>query len=458
MKKAIYLFTCTAAALLMSSQVLAQTGISNCPPPEDDLIYADNNTTADGNADYAPLNALAVSDTDYTIDAEGHTYGVKTSYDPNNYFDLVLSNGTLTVSGVDEIAAHKSLLVIVVSKSSGNTEASSTFSKNTDNSFSKSINLSSIGNDTYWVNIYYSENGSSYSSLHYNKISMVKTDEDIYFFLPDVNISVNNTDFMEKNYRCADYYLTQVFPSSYTKWVYTNSTVKGWAEEITKDCTNDYEKIKAVHDWAADNLYYDYDYLYNTSLGTSLTAEDVYNTKYSVCQGYANLCASLLRSIDIPCKVAEGYAITGTTQWSEIPADSTNHAWNEAWLEDERRWVVFDATWDSTNTKGKDSSSPNTLVKGAFKRTYFDPSIYRFAIDHRVDDYSRLTYTSLGDFDGNSTTDNADVALILKHFSNIQTLSGSYTANSVMDIDGNGTINFADAVAAAKKSIFDKKV
>ncbi len=458
MKKTIYLFACAAAALLMSSQVFAQMDISNCPPPEDSVIYITDDAASDENTGYAPLSALAASDTDYTIDAEGHTHGVKTSYDPDNYFDLALNGSTLTVSGVDEIASHKSFWVMVVSKSSGSREASSIFSKNTDNSLSKSINLSSISNDTYWVNIYYSESGSSYSGLHYNRISMEKNSEDIYFFLPEASISVNNDDFMEKNYRCPGYYLTQIFPSSYTQWVYTNDTIKGWAEEITKDCTTDYEKIKAVHDWAADNLYYDYDYLYNNSIGTLLTAEDVYNSKYSVCQGYANLSASLLRSIGIPCKVVEGYAITGTTQWSDVAADTTNHAWNEAWLEAEHRWVVFDATWDCQNTKGKDSSSPGTLVKGTLKRTYFDPSSYCFASNHRVNNYARLTYTSLGDFDSNSVTDSADVALILRHFSNIKTLSSRYTTNSVMDIDGNGTINFADAVAAAKKSVFDKKV
>jgi transglutaminase/protease-like cytokinesis protein 3 len=335
---------------------------------------------------------------------------------------------------------------------------SSTFKKSSDNAVKKSFDISGIDDGSYDVRIYTSDTQyGKYKSYVYNLITLVKSDGDIYFQIPTEVYQINK-DFIEKNYRSNDYYLHQNFPNDSTSWVYTNDTVKEIAEEITAGCTTDYEKIKAVHDWAADNIYYDYDYYTNRTTSTMLTPEDVYENKYSVCQGYADFCASLLRSLDIPCKVASGYAQSKANAWTDylINGSSTNHAWNEAWLADEQRWVIFDATWDSSNTKNKIDGEG--LVTAARKDTYFDITPYVFAGNHKVVKYSQQLYTSLGNVNLDSKVDNADVAAFLKHFSGAAPLSDTALKAKYADVDGNLKIDFADVIATLKKIAFNKYV
>jgi len=155
------------------------------------------------------------------------------------------------------------------------------------------------------------------------------------------------------------------------------------AESITKDLTSDYKKIKAVHDWVAKNIAYDVEG-YNSGEYVC-DALGVLHARKSVCQGYADLSAALLRAADVKTKVIHGIAT-----WEPMPEDikknpqnySSNHAWNEAYADG--RWVVFDATWDAGGV----------TVYGEFvfnyTTEYFDPEPEVFAIDHLktgVDEY-----------------------------------------------------------------------
>jgi transglutaminase-like putative cysteine protease len=41
------------------------------------------------------------------------------------------------------------------------------------------------------------------------------------------------------------------------------SEIQALSNEITKDCQTDYEKVLKIHDWVAENIYYDYDAFYD---------------------------------------------------------------------------------------------------------------------------------------------------------------------------------------------------
>ena len=122
------------------------------------------------------------------------------------------------------------------------------------------------------------------------------------------------------------------------------------AKSIVSKGDSDYEKVRKVHDWVANNVWYDYDSYGSGSYGNN-NALEVLESKKAVCQGYANLSAALLRALGIPAKVVSGYALglSSGGQWTEstITGDKTNHAWNEVFVDG--RWVIFDATWDSNN-------------------------------------------------------------------------------------------------------------
>ena len=155
-------------------------------------------------------------------------------------------------------------------------------------------------------------------------------------------------------------------------------TIKELALKISKGKANDYDKILAIHDWVANNIYYDWD-AFTTGKFDPTDAIGTLNAKKSVCQGYAELTTALIRSLNIPCKTVIGYALGSGVEdknWNEIKVGETNHAWNEAYVNN--RWIIIDTTWDSSNRYIK-----GEYLKGSINNRYYDPTIEMFSIDHR---------------------------------------------------------------------------
>ncbi len=121
------------------------------------------------------------------------------------------------------------------------------------------------------------------------------------------------------------------------------------AEEIIQDCTTDAEKIFAIEQWIALHVAYDYD-SFNTCfdptnpfVDTPYQSYEVFCERYSVCSGYANLAETMIRSIGIPCVYISGPIIYPEKK-------SLPHAWNAAYDADNKRWIYFDATWDTASS------------------------------------------------------------------------------------------------------------
>jgi|GEM_PF-1228647 len=158
------------------------------------------------------------------------------------------------------------------------------------------------------------------------------------------------------------------------------------AEEVTAGLSDDYAKALALHDWVADNIWYDYDAL---DAGR-LPAADVHTTlksRRAVCEGYANLYTALLRAVDIPARTVLGYALSlGTTGgWTTaaMREDNTNHAWNEVFING--RWILVDTTWDSDNAY---ENGRQSISNGAYMHRYFDATMEAFSAEHRVAPFS----------------------------------------------------------------------
>lgn len=160
------------------------------------------------------------------------------------------------------------------------------------------------------------------------------------------------------------------------------SEIKALAKKIVNAGDSDYEKIRKVHDWVAANIWYDWD-TYRTGKNNVAEASKVLVRKRAVCAGYANLTAALLRSLGIPTKVINGYALGASTTntWNDyaVSGDTANHAWNEAYADG--RWIILDTTWDSSNDYRNGSYSKGTGLK---YRKYFDPTLEFFSMDHRI--------------------------------------------------------------------------
>lgn len=151
------------------------------------------------------------------------------------------------------------------------------------------------------------------------------------------------------------------------------------AKEITKGAKSDYEKLRKINDWLAQNIYYDWDAYMSRTYGKT----DAYGTlkaRKSVCQGYAELTNALLRAVGIPSRLVSGHALgvdSSGRYWDEVDHRKANHAWNEAFVDS--RWVVLDTTWN-TNNKYENG----TFKKGKMNYKYFDPSLEVFSYTHKI--------------------------------------------------------------------------
>ena len=91
-----------------------------------------------------------------------------------------------------------------------------------------------------------------------------------------------------------------------------------------------YARVKTVSDWIHDNVEYR-----TGSTGTTTTACDVFLQRAGVCRDFAHLGVTLCRSLNIPARMAVGYA-----RFDSPPPDF--HAVFEAFVG--HRWELFDPT------------------------------------------------------------------------------------------------------------------
>ncbi|MEF9921956.1 MAG: transglutaminase-like domain-containing protein [Anaerovoracaceae bacterium] len=167
---------------------------------------------------------------------------------------------------------------------------------------------------------------------------------------------------------------------------------KKTSDEIVAGAPNDYEKMRKIYAYVSDNFYYDtiafqeqrnqytnpYRNLYNLiNNKTSPNSRKTSNGKANVattCVGYGAMVAALGRAQGIPCRVANGHALT--TPWNtwgtEKGIKKMDHWWAEAYVDG--RWFMVDST-RGTNAKWDSNTGEwNELVEGPLTYNYFDPS------------------------------------------------------------------------------------
>lgn len=165
-----------------------------------------------------------------------------------------------------------------------------------------------------------------------------------------------------------------------------SGAIAALSQELTKDCKTDREKAKKIHDWVADNIYYNYD---NMKAGI-FCADDseahlTLSDKIGVCSGYSCLMTALLREAGIPAKQVHGYTVKDEdSKWSsnmfDHPEDIVaNHSWTEAFFEGS--WHTYDPTWDSQNRyeNGQKTKKPS-------RSKYCDISIATLSKTHYITD------------------------------------------------------------------------
>lgn len=172
-------------------------------------------------------------------------------------------------------------------------------------------------------------------------------------------------------------------PNNFLKMTITNqgerNQIIDLANTITKDARSDYDKLLKISDWVADNIYYNWDGYLSGVYGAT-DAYGTFQSKKSVCQGYAELTRELLRALGIPARLVSGYALgvgTDGEDWAAVNHTQSNHAWNEVFVDN--RWIIVDTTWNSTN-----KYQNKVFTKGIIGHRYFDPSLEVFSNTHKI--------------------------------------------------------------------------
>ncbi|HTL07298.1 MAG TPA: transglutaminase domain-containing protein [Chitinophagaceae bacterium] len=160
---------------------------------------------------------------------------------------------------------------------------------------------------------------------------------------------------------------------------------------LTRDCTNDQEKVRAIFSWIAEHITYrvrkpgvktnaaNPSLFEDTAQWTSANdrmAEMVLQSRSAVCDGYARLFKSLCDYAGLRAAVITGYAKGDLTRQ---PSFRCNHTWNAVYVDSS--WKLIDVTWAS----GYTSYSGDQFFK-RYDEKYYLASPEEFLKDHFPDD------------------------------------------------------------------------
>ncbi len=237
-------------------------------------------------------------------------------------------------------------------------------SKDNSQLFSIYLNNNQSGNYTSWV---YDFTINSYDEEYKFLLNPIIARNDvIYDYYQDI----------DGNYLGEEY---QIYPNQ--------NQIQVLADQITEGLTATRDKIEAIHTYVASTIYYDMDNpgvidLNNYDYSLNDTMYVLENSR-GICEGYANLAVSLLRSIGIQSRKVSGVAIQPGQSFylDDGSYDLTsNHTWIEAY--DDNEWIICDPTWDS-NSYIEDGISYNISSSHRF----FDITIEAFSTSHHILDY-----------------------------------------------------------------------
>ncbi|WP_460567756.1 transglutaminase domain-containing protein [Flaviaesturariibacter terrae] len=161
------------------------------------------------------------------------------------------------------------------------------------------------------------------------------------------------------------------------------------ARVLTKDFSEDRDKVRAIFRWITANIRYqlrgksarhgarwnpDSDTAYDGRPADERAAYSVLRSREAVCEGYARLFNTLCRYSGIRSVLVRGFVRNDSD-----PADrsfSSNHSWNAVWLDSS--WQLLDATWAAGYVRsGSDEFTPSLdefyylTPPAAFARNHF---------------------------------------------------------------------------------------
>lgn len=132
------------------------------------------------------------------------------------------------------------------------------------------------------------------------------------------------------------------------------------ANDIVKDATTERDKVWAIYYYICENIAYDTDYeIYH--------AEECWEKKKGICEGYCRLFYGLAYSIGLDVTVVHGECQRGAHAWIRVKFDGKYH--------------LLDPTWGAGTVSGK------TFTKNLDHRHWWDVDPYWMMLTHYPDNY-----------------------------------------------------------------------
>ena len=159
--------------------------------------------------------------------------------------------------------------------------------------------------------------------------TIVKYTKEVY------NIDFNNI-LTEEEYIAA---VSEKDMSEYLKSDFATDRVKDLAEDITKDCSNDYEKAVMIERYLCQ---YEYSKDVDLTKSDNYVDEFLFETQKGYCVHFASSMVMMLRSVGIPARYTVGYRHDEHLSFKEVMSNEA-HAWPEAYIEG-FGWMPFEPT------------------------------------------------------------------------------------------------------------------
>lgn len=303
---------------------------------------------------------------------------ITTNLGQDEYFNFDINNGILSITGTSNDTDKKWLLVQIKNKNTGAKKTEKIEQMDSNGQYDISMSISNLPKGEYYIDLYgNNEKYNYYTSFILSSLIMEITADDT-FFAPAPVYGENLRIYKGNQVESKDESISLTTRASQESL----EAIRNLAATITENCSSDYEKTLAIHDWVAENIYYDQDYLNGKTKSTNINSVSVLENRYAVCSGYANVTKDLISASGIPCKLVLGFAL-GVSEdednWEDVDLREVNpnHVWNEAYVDG--RWVVIDSTWDSTNSY---EGGKFTEGKG-ISHLYFDVTMQFMSISHK---------------------------------------------------------------------------
>ncbi len=151
------------------------------------------------------------------------------------------------------------------------------------------------------------------------------------------------------------------------------------SDEICADSVTDYDKVRCIAYWVAENLHYNFVAAENEVNSEIISLEYVYETRTATCAGYSNMFSALCNMQGIYCVNLRGGTYSRTVSAENLISAPINHEWNAVMIDDE--WIFVDTTWMSENEFTEDGYIKSEILN----EEYFDTPFNEMCYEHRID-------------------------------------------------------------------------